>query len=54
LLNAISISAIAVFPRESSRFNHFLNRATWLLLAPEGAFWELAGTIPRDSGLRRR
>jgi hypothetical protein len=41
----ISISAIAVFSRNSSPFNHFLDRPTWLLLAPEARFWELAGTI---------
>ncbi|HXW06872.1 MAG TPA: hypothetical protein VD833_16685 [Vicinamibacterales bacterium] len=25
--------------------NHFLDRAAWLLLALDAAFWELAGTI---------
>jgi hypothetical protein len=34
-----------VFPRKSSRFNHFLDRPTWLLLALEALFGELAGTI---------
>ena len=33
------------FPRKSSRFNHFLNRTSWLLLALEAPFWELTGTI---------
>jgi hypothetical protein len=45
LLNAISLSAIFVFPRKSSRLNYFLDRRTWLLLAPEARFGELAGTI---------
>jgi hypothetical protein len=39
------MSAIVVFPRKSSRFNHFLDRPIWLLLAPEAPFWEPAGTI---------
>jgi hypothetical protein len=38
-------TAIAVFPRKSSRFNHFLDRAIWLLLAPDAQLWVLAGTI---------
>jgi hypothetical protein len=38
-------AAIAVFLRKSSRFNHFLDRPNWLLLAPEARFSELAGTI---------
>jgi hypothetical protein len=41
----ISIPAIFVFPRKSSAFNHFLDRPTWLPLALEARFWELAGTI---------
>jgi hypothetical protein len=45
LLTPISISAIVVFARKSSRLNHFLDRATWLLLALAARFWELTGTI---------
>jgi hypothetical protein len=41
----ISISAIVVLARQSSPFNHFLDGASWLLLAPDALFWELAGTI---------
>jgi hypothetical protein len=40
-----SLSAIVVFPRKFSRFNYFLDRPTWLLLALEALFWKLAGTI---------
>jgi hypothetical protein len=45
LLNADQHFGHRVFPRKSSRFNHFLNHATWLLLALEVPFWKLAGTI---------
>ena len=45
LLNADQHFAIAVFPRKSARFNNFLYRATWLLLALNARFLELAGTI---------
>jgi hypothetical protein len=41
----VSFSATFVFPRKSSAFNHFLDRASWLLFAPRALFWELAGTI---------
>ena len=41
----LSISAIFVLPRKSSPFNHFFDRPTWLPLAREARFWELAGTI---------
>jgi prevent-host-death family protein len=34
-----------VFPNKSKRFNNFLERVFWLLLALEVRFWELAGTI---------
>ena len=45
LLIVISLSAIFVFPRKSLRFNHFLDQASWLLLALKTRFWELVGTI---------
>lgn len=32
-------------PVRRIQLNHFLDRATWLLLAPKVRFWELAGTI---------
>jgi hypothetical protein len=38
LKTPISISAIVVFPRKSSRFNYFLDRPTWLPLAQETPF----------------
>jgi hypothetical protein len=41
----ISISAIFVFPRKFSPYNHFLNRPAWRLLAPDGWILELTGTI---------
>jgi hypothetical protein len=34
----MSATAIVVLPRKSSRSNHFLNQANWLLLAPEARF----------------
>jgi hypothetical protein len=45
----ICLSDIFNFPRKSSRFNHFLDRLIWLLLAPEARFWELTGTISGTS-----
>jgi len=44
-------SAIAIFLRKSSLFNHSLDRATWLLLAPEAQSWELAWTNEGRLGL---
>jgi hypothetical protein len=41
-----AFSAIAVLPRKSARFIHFLDRPTCLLLGLEARFGELAGTIP--------
>ena len=35
----------SMFPRKSYRFNNFLHRAAWLLLAVEALFWAVAGTI---------
>jgi hypothetical protein len=45
--------SIFVFPRKSSRLNHFFDRTTWLLLAPEARFGELAGTISGTTPLLR-
>jgi len=45
LLNADQHFGHRRFSSQSSRFNHFLDHATWLLLAPEARFCELAGTI---------
>jgi len=39
------LSTSVVFPSKSNYFNNFRNRATWLLLALEGLFWQLTGTI---------
>ena len=36
-------------PVRRIQLNHFLDRATWLLLAPKVRFWELAGTISGQS-----
>ena len=44
----------AVREVKSSRFNHFLDRPTWLLLALKAPFWELAGTILGTALFRRR
>ena len=41
--------ATFVFPRKSARLNHFLDRPTWLRLAPEAQVWELVGTNLRGS-----
>ena len=48
--SSISPSAIFVFPRKSSRFNHFPDRANWLLLAPKTPFWQVTGTIVGTAG----
>jgi hypothetical protein len=45
--------SIFVFSRKSSRLNHFFDRTTWLLLAPEARFGELAGTISGTTPLLR-
>jgi hypothetical protein len=40
------------FPRKLSRFNHFLDQASWLLLAPQAPLGKLAGTIVDTLGWR--
>jgi hypothetical protein len=45
LLNADQHFGPSCFPPKSSRFNHFIDRACWLLLALKASFWELTGTI---------
>ena len=39
-------------PRKPGRLNQFLDRRSWLPLAPEASVWELAGLF-RDSFRRR-
>jgi len=41
----IRLSDIFDFPRRSSRFNDFPDRATWLLLALKAPFCRVTGTI---------
>jgi hypothetical protein len=51
LLNADSISAIVVFSRKSSRLNHFLDRPTLLLLAPDARFRRVRREQDREGAL---
>jgi hypothetical protein len=53
LLNAGQHFGAFMFPRKSSRLNHFLDRPIWLLLALEFLFRDLAGTIVGTVSVKR-
>jgi hypothetical protein len=53
LLNADQHFGHRRFSSQILAFNHFLDRPTWLVLAPEARFRELAGTISGTGSVAR-